>query len=136
MRRALYPLLALILFGAGDRSVANIIVQPTFEEKMAQAELVVIGTVTARQREDLRGSVTIRVLRSLKGEAGETLTVATSHGVPEMDPPCCVVGATYLMFLARARNGGRLIAVGGPGGIVMVGGAPNQITVVPARQMQ
>ncbi len=135
MRKALYLLLALILFGAGDRSVANIIVQPTFEEKMAQAELVVIGTVTARQREDLRGSVTIRVLRTLKGEAGAALTVATSHRVPEMDPQCCAVGATYLMFLARARDDGRLIAVGGPGGIVMVGGAPNQIRVIPAGQL-
>jgi len=124
--------LAAAMAGAAP-AAANLVVDMTFAEKMAQSELVVIATATAnhrRSRETWSSTATLTVLRTLKGEAGPEIEVLTSSRIAEMDPHCCEVGATYLMFLSRLPDG-RLASVHGAFGMVQIGGRPNAIQVVP-----
>jgi hypothetical protein len=136
-------LAALCALSAGPAS-ANFVVEPSYAEKMAIADLVVIGTVTAVDRGDAHGigsSATLSVLQRLKGESAGTLMVATdSPIIAEMNPRCCEAGATYVMFLRVGH--GRPQSVWGRYGMVRIGGPgsgiradPNGETiVVPSRQ--
>jgi hypothetical protein len=110
--------------------------EPTLAEKMARSELVVIGTVnrtSGRPGLGSDGMATLTVLTTLKGEASEVIIVSTSSTVAELDPRCCEVGATYLMFL-RAGSGGRYQSVSGGYGIVRVGGRTDQIQMFEGQQ--
>jgi hypothetical protein len=60
-------LLALLcLLGVGPAS-ANLVVEPSFAQKMERADLVLIGTVTAVDRGGRGGRGSSAVLRSCKG---------------------------------------------------------------------
>jgi hypothetical protein len=126
MRKTPYLLAALCALGAAMPSHANFVVEPTFAEKLARADLVVIGTVTSAEP----ARATLDVLRTLKGEAGGAITVSTYSRIAELDPQCCVVGATYVMFLRRSPQNGEMHSVRGAYGMVRIGGPPNRIEVI------
>jgi hypothetical protein len=112
---------------------ANAVIEPTFEEKMELSELVVIGTIATVDRGGRNGSnstATLSVLTTLKGKAEKTIVVRTYHPVEELDPRCCQVGATYLMFLRRLVQDGQLVSVRGVYGMVRVGGPKSEYRVI------
>jgi hypothetical protein len=129
MKRKLH-LLALAGALAASPVHANGVREPTFAEKMALADMVLVGTVIradgpAVQGFGLADTATLTVLDMIKGEAMDMITVATSSTVAELNPRCCEVGATYLMFLRRTPDG-RYISVRGIYGMVRIGGSTNR----------
>lgn len=112
---------------------ANAVIEPTFREKFELSELVVIGTVESvdRRRRSRSGSTaTLSVVMALKGEPAKTIVVRTYHPVEELDPRCCEVGATYLMFLRRSVQDGQLVSIRGVYGMVRVGGPRSEYRVI------
>jgi len=122
-------LAAFCLLGA-DSAPANLVREPTYQEKMARAQLVVIGTVTAVSG----SSVTVTVVNRLKGESPDIIAVGTYTRIEEMAVQCCDVGATYLMFLASPRNGGQYFSVWGRFGIIRIGAPRNEQEAIPSRE--
>jgi hypothetical protein len=123
-------LAAALAILAGEAK-ANFVAAPTFQENMALAQLVVIGTVTAIDRGGPRGSgstATLSVLQRLKGESPDAITVGTYNRVDELDPRCCEVGATYLMFLRPSATDGGLVSTWGSYGMIRIG-APRPASV-------
>jgi hypothetical protein len=103
---------------------ANIVSEPTFAEKVALSELVVLGTVTEVDRGNRGGvgaTATLVVLHTLKGPSATRIVVGTYHPAAELDPHCCELGATYLMFLRPSVRDGRMISVWGRYGMVRIG---------------
>jgi hypothetical protein len=126
MTKAISRLAALGLLAAPAIAAANIFPELSFEEKMAEADIVIIGTVTAitpkvRDRYDATATVSVSV--SLKGPPQALQIIRTQSRNPEADPACCEVGSTYVMFLARTVDGSSLVSVNGPYGIVRIGPA-------------
>jgi hypothetical protein len=120
-------------------AAANLLVELTFAEKMALADLVAIGTVTSvncRREAHSNTSVgagstaTLSVDQILKGTAGQAIEVSTFTPAPERRVRCLTAGATYLLFLT-ASSSGELHSVNGRYGLVRVGGQPGLITVLP-----
>lgn len=129
MKRKLH-LLALAGVLAASPVQANGLREPTFAEKMALADLVLVGTVMRADGPAVAGfgladTATLTVLNTMKGAAMDTITVSTSSTVAELNPQCCEVGATYLMFLRRTPDG-RYISVRGIYGMVRIGGSTNR----------
>ena len=126
-------LAAACLFLAGPAD-ANFVTEPTFREKMEGSSLVVIGTVTAvdrgRGRDHWGSTATLALQQRLKGESPDTITVETWSRIAELDPRCCEVDATYLMFLIASPNG-QLFSFRGLYGMVRIGGPPRTVTVLP-----
>lgn len=117
--------LAFCMFSTVSPVVANIVVEPTFEEKWRQSQLVVIGTVSAIEQGGPRGAgstATITVRTVLKGQASETIVVSTYHPIEEHNPRCCALGSTYIMFLRGPGTANRFVSVRGSFGMVRVGG--------------
>lgn len=127
---------ALWVLGFAAPAAANFVIEPTFEQKMAESELVVIGTVTAIDRGGQRGSgstATLTALRTLKGASRNILVVRTYHPVDELNPRCCEVGATYLMFLRAWGRDGQFESIRGIYGMVRIGGPERHMVVLPER---
>ena len=126
-------LLAALLACISAPATANVVTPPTFEQLMAESNLVIIGTVTGVNRGDRDGygaTATLSVQRALKGEQVGALTVSTYSRIAEMNPRCCIVGATYLMFLRSWE--GQFVSVWGLYGMVQIGAPPGAgITIVP-----
>lgn len=113
---------------------ANVVIEPTFEEKMAESQMVIIGTVTAvarGARDGRGGTATLAVAHTLKGKRAKTITVKTYHPNAELNPRCCEPGATYLMFLRPAANDGQLASVWGSYGMIRIGGPFKQLQKIP-----
>jgi len=111
---------------------ANGVPEPSFAEKVGRSDLVLIGTVTQANRVPALmhgGYATLTVLTILKGEAGEQVNISTYSPVAELDPQCCDVGATYLMFLRRLPDG-QYVSVRGRHGMTRVGGSSTGTGVV------
>jgi hypothetical protein len=105
----------------------------TFDEKLAQSDLVVIATATATDGARRGGSgdaATLAVIRRLKGESADRIIVATTSRIAEENPQCCIRGETYLMFLVRMPDGS-LHSVNGPFGMISIGSASSRVTVIP-----
>lgn len=103
---------------------ANSVAEPTFQEKVDRADLVVIATTISVDRSDRNGrgpTANLQVVQILKGQAGEQIEVATSSPTAELDPHCCERNATYLMFLKRVGTG-PLVSVWGAYGVNRIGG--------------
>jgi len=129
MGKAFYLLAALFALGLAGPAQSNFVREATFDEKIALSTLVVIGTVTAVDRTGRDGpglNATVAVATRLKGESGATINVSTYSRIAEMDPRCCDLGATYLMFLRPVGDGPQYASVWGAGGMVRVGGPPNE----------
>ena len=111
---------------------ANFVTEPSFEQVMERSDVVVIGTVTATDRGGRGGfgsTATLSVLRTMKGYASDTITVSTYSRINEMNPRCCDVGATYMMFLVRSPDG-QLASVWGAYGMRRVAGPLTRAEVV------
>jgi hypothetical protein len=133
MTKKLIPLALLAFLSFAEPIRANLVVEPTYREKMGQSELVVIGTVNAVKPGGPNGSgstAELSVLQILKGKASKTIIVGTYHPVAELNPRCCEVGATYLMFLRRSVGNGQLVSIRGVFGMVRVGGPPSHYEVI------
>ena len=136
MRRTFFAVVALCGLGAAAPAAANFVIEPTFEQKIAESELVVIGTVTAIDRGGNRGlgsTASLTVLRTLKGNRRDILVVRTYHPVDELNPRCCEVGATYLMFLRAWGRDGQFESIRGIYGMVRIGGPERHIVLLPER---
>ena len=132
MRKGFWLLAALsIAFAAPGK--ANVVTPPRFEQLMSESTLVVIGTVTAvnsgdqsrnggRNRNGRGSTATLSVHHVLKGESGQRLTVRTYHPVAELNPRCCEVGATYIMFLRPSASDGQPIPVWSDYAMVRIAG--------------
>lgn len=117
--------LAFCTLAAAQPARANILVEPTFQEKWEWSQLIVIGTVTAVNRSgprDAGSTATVSVRNVLKGRAGQSVIVATWHPSAELNPHCCSLGTTYLMFLRGPGNDGVFSSVLGVYGMVNIGG--------------
>ena len=122
-------ILAIVFVLSTGPASANMLREPPYQEKMALAQLVVIGTVTAIDRGGQGGAgsnATLSVIQRLKGESPETITVGTDSYASELNVRCCEVGATYLMFLVRAPGNGQLVSDWGAYGMVRIGGPPSR----------
>ena len=115
---------------------SNVALEPTFDRKMAEAELVIIGTVIAAEcgGRCVGSTATLSVWRILKGRSGDTINVSTYSPINELDPRCCEVGATYLMFLRRSAEDGRLFSVWGSYGMVRIGGPLRDVRTFPVTE--
>jgi hypothetical protein len=117
--------LAFCTLAAAQPAAANITIEPTFQEKWDQSQLIVIGTVTALDPGGLRGdgsTATVSVRNVLKGQAGQSIIVATSSRIEELNPRCCSLGSTYILFLRGPGNDGVFVSVRGAFGMVNIGG--------------
>ena len=123
-------ILAALCFLGADPASANFVREPTYQEKMARAQLVVVGRVTAVAG----ANVTVTVLNRLKGDSAGIITVSTYTRIPEMEVQCCDVGATYVMFLAPYD--GQLFSAWGRFGMVRIGAPQNENQVFPGRMNQ
>ena len=133
MRRR-FLLLATLLAGIGTPGTANIVVPPTFEQLMSESTLVVIGTVTDLGRAGRNGrssTATLNIHRTLKGADLQTLTVSTSSRIAELDPRCCEVGATYIMFLRGPGTTDVYASAWGLYGMVRIAGPQQPYVVLP-----
>lgn len=102
---------------------ANLLVEMSFKEKMTESDSVIVGTVTStvpRHAGRYDASAVVSVIATLKGDPSAQLVVLTSSRIPEESPQCCLVGATYVMFLRRTPDG-RLRSVNGPFGMIKIG---------------
>jgi hypothetical protein len=101
-------LVAALTFGLVSRANAVELPEVSLEDKVARSDIVVIA-----RAEDLGDSVrakeadavTLRVLNVLKGKPSTKITLEHRSGIIEANPLCCVLGATYLMFLKHSSNG-------------------------------
>jgi hypothetical protein len=128
-------ILAALAFSVAGK--ANIVVEPTFQEKIDLSELVFIGTVTDVSHGGRRGfnsTATLSALVILKGQNISTIVVDTYNAIDELDPHCCEVGATYMMFLRPSGTVGSYIPVRGHFGTVRIGGPQSVYRVVPATE--
>ncbi len=116
--------LTLALFGliVATPLAANDVAELTFDQKVSQADLVVMATVDAvhGQPGSNGSSATLSVVRTLKGHAPNSIDAITYSDIAELNPQCCELGATYIMFLVRTPNGG-LASVQGRYGMVRIG---------------
>ena len=123
---------ALALSALAVPAWANSVLEPTFQEKVDEADLVVIATTMSVDRSSSSGrgpTAKLQVVQILKGEAGQEIEVATSSAIAELDPHCCERKATYLMFLKRAGTG-PLVSVWGAYGVNRIGGPGATLHVV------
>ncbi len=98
-----------------------------------------IGTVTAMDRDwsrtgrnGPRATATLSVHHVVKGESGQSLTVGLYHPVAELNPRCCEVGVTYMMFLRPSASDGQPIPVWTDYALVRIAGPRGAgITIVP-----
>jgi len=119
-------------------ALANFFVEQSFQRKMAAADLVIVGTVvtmSVSHRHEADAAATVRPVATLKGAPQSEIVVRTQSGIPEADSDCCQVGATYVMFLQRVRNGLFVVPVNGKYGMIRIGPAHNEpeIQVIPPR---
>lgn len=124
--RLSYLLAALALCVAAP-AAANFVVPLSYQELINQSNLVVIGTVTAVNPggQDGGGSTaTLTVHRTLKGGERQTLVVGTHSPIAELNPQCCDVGATYVMFLRGPGNEQVFSSVWGRYGMVRIVAPP------------
>ena len=129
---------AALGFGLAPPAAANFVTELSYDDRVRKSEYVVIGTVqdvtpVVPDRYESTARVTVRAV--IKGQPDGELTVLRESPVAELDPQCCEVGATYLMFLARATQGGALYPVGGRQGMMRLGPAKTpEVQVIRPRR--
>jgi hypothetical protein len=128
-KRLQFKRLALLcVLNYGTSAEANLLVEHSFRQKLADSDIVLVGTVTATSpshRDRLDGTVRVRTLTALKGTPAPDLVVRTQSLIAEDNPDCCEVGATYIMFLRYPPDGTPLTSVNGRFGIIRIGPARN-----------
>ena len=132
--RIVFAIFSVVAFAAA--AGANLVVEPTYEQIMERSDLVIIGTVTAVEhggRNGFGSTATVSVLSTLKGDANGTIVVSTYSRIAEMNPRCCDVGATYMMFL-RSSPDRQLASTWGAYGMRRIAGPPTRIEVLPSSE--
>lgn len=133
IRKEVCALALLAVLATARPLQANLVTEPTFTQLMTDAQLVFIGTVASSDYDRRRRSgstATLSVIHVLKGEATGPVTVSTYSNISELNPRCCEVGATYLMFLRPSVRDGQLVSVWGQFGMIRVGGPSGRGIVV------
>lgn len=116
---------AFCMLAVVQSAAANVTVEPTFQEKWDQSQLIVIGTVTSVAPGGPRGvgsTATISIRNVLKGRAGQSIIVETWDPIDELNPRCCSLGSTYILFLRGPGTRGTYSSVLGIYGMVNIGG--------------
>jgi len=93
-----------------DGASANQVKDFPLEKKVADADVVFIGTVSRINVTDQRlvGSehlALVRVDTLLKGELGKDVEVLYGGGIYELAPRCCENNGVYLFFLRKDGRG-------------------------------
>jgi hypothetical protein len=138
LRAAAGAALALAAAGLGLAAPAgaNLVTELSYDDRLLESDYVVIATVkevTAKVRDRFDSTATATVRNVIKGAPVAELVVLRQSRIAESDPHCCEVGATYLMFLARAKEGGRLYPVNGAYGMLRLGPATtSKLQVLPS----
>ncbi len=105
--RNLWIVLGLVLM-LPQVVLASSIAQMTVGELQTQADLIILGTVTHIEHEDVRDHVTIKVGSYLEGSDApqETyqFTLTTRGGLKDFDPDLSV-GDTGVFFLKKKEDG-------------------------------
>lgn len=110
-------------------ALASNVEQQSFEQQVAEADLVVVAKTSelkrdVLQRTDRTGLMQLskmKVLRVLKGD--QTLTnfdLVTRGEVAELDPKCCKKGVVYILLLQRGSDQDIYSAVNGRYSVVPV----------------
>lgn len=94
------------------------------EQKVREADLIGIGRVVDVDVKDsrrigLEHIATIEIDTLLKGDPVKSVALTYATGVYELDPQCCIKGATYLFFLQRDHRG-LYVSVDGPKGVYRI----------------
>ncbi len=120
--RAARLMLVLSALGTSVPAFANLVSETTFQQKTSQAEVVILAIVKAvHGRPGSNGSTaTLAVSRILKGQSPKIIQVLTYSDIAELNPQCCEVGASYMMFLSRLPDG-RFVSIRGNYGIIRIG---------------
>lgn len=126
MLKRTFALMAITMAAFGESSLANQAMERPLQEKVAESDIVFLGTV---QQSDYvmpegkgRGrAALVRVDTPLKGNPKGDVVVAIDTGISEMEPLCCEAGGVYLFFLSKAPDG-TYVSVNGPFGIYKVKG--------------
>ena len=126
--------MAIAIAAYGESSLANQAMDRPLQEKVAESDIVFLGTVQqvdyAMPTGKVRGrTALVRVDTLLKGGPKGDVFVAYDTGETELEPECCEAGVVYLFFLRRAPDG-RYVSANGPFGIYKVKG------VLPTFQWQ
>lgn len=133
------PVKFLCLFSAWVGAApagAALLVEMSYQEKLAASDVVIVGTVTASvpgQPEKYDAAATVLTLATLKGTPQAQHIVLTQDRIPEDNPRCCQVGASYVMFLHRAADGS-LRSVNGRFGMIRLGPAASDPKIEVIRE--
>lgn len=137
MRQLALILPLLIAPALTARAQANLLVELSFQEKMAISDVVIVGTVTAAlpgRREQYDATATVHTLATLKGTPEAQHIVLTREKIPENHTGCCEVGATYVMFLERTPDESRLRSINGRYGMIRIAPANNDPKIKVLRE--
>jgi hypothetical protein len=87
------------------------------DDMVHESDIIIVGHVTGlHQSESSRDMyASIKAVYGIKGFRDVNLIYRT--GIRELDPDCCEVGKTYLLFLRRQPNG-FFVTVGGRQGSI------------------
>jgi hypothetical protein len=136
MKKIWMKMVVIGLLAAACPAHANILVELSFQAKMAASDVVIVGTVTAAnpgQDGQYDASVTVMTLATLKGRPQAQHIVLTQSRIAEDELQCCDVGSTYVMFLQHIPDSYKLTSVNSRHGMVRIGRADNEprIEAVP-----
>ena len=100
---------------------ANQLRELSLEAKVAKSDAVFIGRVISVQANYAGGDgrneySLVAVENSLKGRPSGTVFIESKGSISELNLLCCEVGANYLFFMQKAKNGS-FISVNGPFGV-------------------
>jgi hypothetical protein len=102
-------ILAVFLLVADQGAGAVALRRMSFQEQVAESDVVVIATARRHGRHDSHDGAMLlmrmRVDIVLKGElAIRTIDVVSEGGMVEFETKCCVEGRKYLLLLRRGRD--------------------------------
>lgn len=86
-------------------------------DMVLESDLIMVGKVVEVLPFEKQGQMYARVISisQIKGSGDANFIYKT--GISELDPDCCVVGKTYLLFLRRQPDG-YFVSVGGRQGVI------------------
>jgi hypothetical protein len=104
MIRAIVCVAVFLLHLFSAPAVSRELREDSLSDKVRYSDLVAIGKATGIQQEDdnplIRRWASIDILAAYKGGADyPVVKMVTAGPIEEMNPACCEVGSTYLLFL-------------------------------------
>ena len=118
MRTLIFLILVACVVGA---CFAYVVPERPLEKRIADADVVFIGTVTGVAPDPGRNGyfefATFHVNSVLKGDVGPSVRLVSVDSIHELSPGCCVVGHTYLVIGKRTAKEDLLRSVDGRFGV-------------------